>query len=58
MKRSVYGKKLKMAAAKHAQNVSMRQPGKLGISGTTVRRWINEYDELRKCVSGLRERTF
>ncbi|MGE4485519.1 MAG: hypothetical protein AB7C97_10470 [Oscillospiraceae bacterium] len=36
MKRSVYGKKLKMAAAKHAQNVSMRQPGKLGISGTTV----------------------
>jgi len=48
MKRAVYDKQFKMAAVKHAQSVS--QPVKdvardLGISGTTLRRWINEYDE-------------
>ncbi len=37
-----------MAAVKHAQNVdqSVSEVAKdLGISGTTLRRWINEYDE-------------
>ena len=48
MKRAVYDKQFKMAAVKHAQSVS--RPVKdvareLGISGTTLRRWINEYDE-------------
>ena len=48
MKRASYDKQFKMAAVKHAQSVS--QPVKdvardLGISGTTLRRWINEYDE-------------
>ena len=48
MKRSVYDKQFKIAAVKHAQSVS--RPVKdvareLGISGTTLRRWINEYDE-------------
>ena len=48
MKRATYDKQYKMAAVKHAQSVS--RPVKdvareLGISGTTLRRWINEYDE-------------
>lgn len=48
MKRAIYDKQYKMAAVKHAQSVS--RPVKdvareLGISGTTLRRWINEYDE-------------
>ena len=48
MKRAIYDKQFKMAAVKHAQSVS--RPVKdvareLGISGTTLRRWINEYDE-------------
>lgn len=37
-----------MAAVKHAQSVdqSVSEVAKeLGISGTTLRRWINEYDE-------------
>ncbi len=48
MKRAIYDKQFKMAAVKHAQSVS--RPVKevareLGVSGTTLRRWINEYDE-------------
>lgn len=48
MKRAAYDKQYKMAAVKHAQSVS--RPIKdvareLDISGTTLRRWINEYDE-------------
>lgn len=48
MRRAVYDKQFKMAAVKHAQRVA--QPVKdvvreLGISGTTLRRWINEHDE-------------
>ena len=48
MKRAVYDKQFKMGAVKHAQSVS--RPIKdvareLDISGTTLRRWINEYDE-------------
>lgn len=48
VKRAIYDKQYKMAAVKHAQSVS--RPVKdvareLGISGTTLRRWINEYDE-------------
>ena len=37
-----------MAAIKHAQSVSQSVKDvawDLGISGTTLRRWINEYDE-------------
>ena len=48
MKRAVYDKQFKMAAVKHAQSVSrpVRDVAReLGISGTTLRRWINEYDE-------------
>jgi transposase len=48
MKRAVYNKQFKMAAVKHAQSVnqSVNDVAKeLGISGTTLRRWINEYDE-------------
>jgi transposase-like protein len=50
MKRAVYDKQFKMAAVKHAQNVgqsvSVNEVAKeLDISGTTLRRWINEYDE-------------
>ena len=48
MRRAIYDKQFKMATVKHVQSVS--QPVKdvareLGISGTTLRRWINEYDE-------------
>ena len=48
MKRAIYDKQFKMTAVKQAQSVS--RPVKdvareLGISGTTLRRWINEYDE-------------
>jgi len=48
MRRAIYDKQFKMAAVKHVQSVS--RPVKdvareLGISGTTLRRWINEYDE-------------
>ena len=48
MKRAVYGKQFKMAAVKHAQSVdqSVNEVAKeMGVSGTTLRRWINEYDE-------------
>ncbi len=48
MKRAVYDKQFKMAAVKHGQNAGQsihdvaQEPG---ISGITLRRWINEYDE-------------
>ena len=48
MKRAVYDKQFKMAAVKHAQSVarSVKDVAReLGIRGTTLRRWINEYDE-------------
>ena len=48
MKRAVYDKQFKMAAVKHGQSAgqSIHDVAKeLGISGTTLRRWINEYDE-------------
>ena len=48
MKRAVYDKQFKMAAVKHAQGVdqSVSEVAKtLGISGSTLRRWINEYDQ-------------
>lgn len=48
MKRAIYDKQFKMEAVKHAQSVeqSVNEVAKeLGISGTTLRRWINEYDE-------------
>ena len=48
MKRAVYDKQFKMAAVKHAQSVdqSVIEVAKtLGISGSTLRRWINEYDQ-------------
>ncbi len=48
MKRAVYDKQFKMAAVKLAQgtNQSVTQTAiDLGISGSSLRRWINEYDE-------------
>lgn len=48
MKRAVYDKQFKMAAVKMAQEVekSVSETAKeLGISGSSLRRWINEYDE-------------
>lgn len=48
MKRAVYDKRFKMAAVKHALNMdqSVNDIAKeLGISGITLRRWINEYDD-------------
>ena len=48
MKRAVYDKQFKMAAVKHAQSAdqSVNEVAKtLGISGSTLRRWINEYDQ-------------
>lgn len=48
MKRAVYDKQFKTAAVKHGQSAdqSINTVAKeLGIRGTTLRRWINEYDE-------------
>jgi len=48
MKRAVYDKQFKMSAVKHAQSVdqSVNEVAmEIGVSGTTLRRWINEYDE-------------
>lgn len=48
MKRAVHDKQFKMAAIKYAQSVEQSVNAvttELGISGTTLRRWINEYDE-------------
>ncbi len=48
MKRAVYDKQFKMAAVKHAQSVDQsvdEAAREMGISGTALRRWINQYDE-------------
>ena len=48
VKRAVYDKQFKMAAVKLAQesDKSVTQTAtELGISGCSLRRWINEYDE-------------
>lgn len=48
MKRSVYDKQFKMAAVKMSlvKNKSVCDTAKeLGISASSLRRWINEYDE-------------
>ena len=48
MKRAVYDKQFKMAAVKLAQETdkSVAQTvAELGISGCSLRRWINKYDE-------------
>ena len=48
MKRAIYDKPFKMAAVKMAQEAdkSVSETAKeLGISGSSLRRWINEYDE-------------
>jgi len=48
MRRAVYDKQFKIAAVKYGQiaGQSIHDVAKeLGISGTTLRRWINEYDE-------------
>lgn len=48
MKRSVYDKQFKMAAAKMSQSTDksvLEVARELGISGSSLRRWINEYDE-------------
>ena len=48
MKRAVHDKQFKMAAVKLAQedDKSVSQTAMdLGISGSSLRRWINEYDE-------------
>ena len=46
MNRAVYDKPFKMTAVKHAQSLdkSVNEAAQgLGISGTTLRRWIDEY---------------
>ena len=48
MKRSVYDKQFKMAAVKMSQSTDksvLEVARELGISGSSLRRWINEYDE-------------
>jgi len=48
MKRAVYDKQFKMAAVKMAQteDKSVQNTAKeLGVSTSSLRRWINEYDE-------------
>ena len=48
MKRAVYDKQFKMAAVKLAQteDKSVLDTAKeLGVSSSSLRRWINEYDE-------------
>jgi len=48
MKRAVYDKQFKMAAVKMAgsESPSVKEVAKeLGISTSSLRRWINEYDE-------------
>ncbi len=48
MKRAVYDKQFKMAAVKLAQETDKsvaQTAAELGISGCSLRRWINEYDE-------------
>ena len=48
MKRAVYDKQFKMAAVKMGQsenNSILDTVKELGISASSLRRWINEYDE-------------
>ena len=48
MKRAVYDKQFKMAAVKLAQETDKsvaQTASELGISGCSLRRWINEYDK-------------
>ena len=48
MKRAVYDKQFKMAAVKMAQTEDksvLDTAIELGISSSSLRRWINEYDE-------------
>ena len=48
MKRAVYDKQFKMAAVKLAQTEDksvLNTAKELGISSSSLRRWINEYDE-------------
>ena len=46
MKRAVYDKQFKLAAVKLAGASSVAEVAKeLGISASSLRRWINEYDE-------------
>ena len=48
IKRAVYDKQFKLAAVKHTQSTdqSVSEAAKtLGISGSTLRRWINEYNQ-------------
>jgi transposase len=48
MKRAVYDKQFKMAAVKMAQSEDKSVLGtakELSISSSSLRRWINEYDE-------------
>ena len=51
MKRAVYDKQFKMSAVKLAQGAdkSITEVAKeLGTSGSSLRHWINEYDEYRE----------
>ena len=51
MKRAVYDKQFKMAAVKlrQSEEKSVLDTAKgLGISPSSLRRWINEYDEYEK----------
>lgn len=48
MKRAVYDKQFKIAAVKLVQNEDYsiaKVANELSISGSSLRRWINEYDE-------------
>jgi transposase len=48
MKRAVYGKQFKMAAIKLVQSEDYsvtKVANELSISGSSLHRWINEYDE-------------
>lgn len=48
MKRAVYDKQFKMTAVKLAQETDKsvaQTASELGISGCSLRRWINEYDK-------------
>lgn len=48
MKRAVYDKQFKLAAVKMAQTEDksvLNTARELGVSASSLRRWINEYDE-------------
>ena len=51
MKRAIYDKEFKIAAVQmgQASDKSVLEVAKeLGISGSSLRRWINEYDNMAK----------